>query len=249
MNSNFKYLLVLFINGCLCNFGFSQTPSINEISLLRNGINIPPLQVLIDSTISNNAMVRYSREEISVKQSDLTSEKKDWTRNFGIQGEGTYGNYNNNSLRLADNTTNLTSSSTTQLNYTAGLYFKLPLYDVLNRKNKMQRKKIEVSQARNLAEVQKDEIRQIVIMQYEDLVLKQKLLNIQSQNLGNAKVNIEMVEKEFRNGVISIYEYVRLSDLASRIESDYENAKSNFLLSKKLMENLVGFSLTTYRSN
>lgn len=249
MNSNFKYLLVLFINGCLCNFGLSQNPSLNETSLLRNGINIPPLQVLIDSTISNNAMVRYSREEISAKQSDLTSEKKDWTRNFGIQGEGTYGNYNNNSLRLADNTTNLTASSTTQLNYTAGVYFKLPLFDVLNRKNQMQREKIEISQARNLAEAQIDEIRQIVIKQYEDLVLKQKLLDIQSKNLGNAKVNMEMVEKEFRSGVISIYEYVRLSDLTSRIESDYENAKSNFLLSKKLMENLVGFSLTTYRSN
>jgi len=249
MNSIFKYLLIVLVNGCLCNFGLSQVPSLNEISRPQNGINIPPLQVLIDSTINNNSLVRFSREEIIAKQSDLKSEKTDWTKNFGIQGEGTYGNYNNNSLRFADNATNLTASSITQLNYTAGLYFKLPLFDVLNRKNQMQRGKIEISQARNLAEAQIDEIRQIVIKQYEDLVLKQKLLDIQSKNLGNAKVNMEMVEKEFRSGVISIYEYVRLSDLTSRIKSDYENAKSNFLLSKKLMENLVGFSLTTYRSN
>ena len=119
----------------------------------------------------------------------------------------------------------------------------------MNRKNQIQKGKIEVSQARSLAEAQKDEIRQLVIKQYEELVLKQKLLNIGSQNLGNAKVNMEMVEKEFRNGVISIYEYVRLSDLTSRIESNYENAKSDFLLAKKLLENLVGFSITNYQSN
>lgn len=249
MNGIFKYALILFVNGCLCNFGLSQSQSLNEISLLENGISIPPLQVLIDSTINNNAMVRFSREEIIAKQSDLKSDKNDWTKNFGIRGEGTYGNFNNNSLRFADNTTNLTASSTTQLNYTAGLYFKLPLFDVLNRKNQMQRGKVELSQAKILAEAQVDEIRQIVIKQYEDLVVKQKLLGIQAKNLGNAKVNMEMVEKEFSSGVISIYEYVRLSDLTSRIKSDYENAKSNFLLSKKLMENLIGFSLNTYQSN
>jgi len=106
-----------------------------------------------------------------------------------------------------------------------------------------------MEQAKSLAEAQKDEVRELVIKQYQELTLKQKLLAINSQNLGNAKVNMEMVEKEFRSGVVSIYEYVRLSDMTSRIETDYENAKSDFLLAKKLMENLVGFSITKYYSN
>ena len=88
-----------------------------------------------------------------------------------------------------------------------------------------------------------------MIKRYEELKRNEKLLTITSQNLGNAKVNMEMVEKEFRSGVISIYEYVRLSDMTARIESDYENAKSEFLLTKKLMENLVGFTLNVNGSN
>ena len=245
----FKCLLFIITYGCFINYGLSQTGSLNKVSIPQIGITIPPLKVLIESAINHNAMVRYRTEEIEVKQTDLKSEKYYWTRNFGIRGDGGYGNFNNNSISISDNTPNLIASSTTQLNYSVGLYFKFPLFDALNRKNQIQKGKIEVSQARSLAEAQKDEIRQLVIKQYEELVLKQKLLNIGSQNLGNAKVNMEMVEKEFRNGVISIYEYVRLSDLTSRIESNYENAKSDFLLAKKLLENLVGFSITNYQSN
>ena len=93
-----------------------------------------------------------------------------------------------------------------------------------------------------MAESQQDETRQLVIRQYQEALLKQKLLIITSQNLGSAKVNMEMVEKEFRNGVIPIAEYVRISDMTSRIQSEYETAKSNFLLNKRLLENLVGYT-------
>jgi hypothetical protein len=57
-----------------------------------------------------------------------------------------------------------------------------------------------------------------------------------------------MVEKEFRNGVIPIAEYVRLSDMTARIQSDYEMAKSDFLLAKRILEETVGFTFTNNSS-
>jgi len=47
-------------------------------------------------------------------------------------------------------------------------------------------------------------------------LIKQKLLGIKSLNMGSATVNMSMVEKEFRNGVIPIAEYVRLSDMTCK---------------------------------
>ena len=229
--------------------GMAQNSSTIETPAQRTGISIPPLNVLIDSAINHNSMLRYRRQTIDVKEADLKSEKLDWTRNFGIQADGRYGNFNNNSITAVEGTSTLLASSTTQFNYGVGLYLKLPVFDVINRKNQVKKGKIEMEQAKSLAEAQKDEVRELVIKQYQELTLKQKLLIINSQNLGNAKVNMEMVEKEFRSGVVSIYEYVRLSDLTARIETDYENSKSDFLLAKKLMENLVGFSITKYYSN
>ena len=53
-----------------------------------------------------------------------------------------------------------------------------------------------------------------------------------------------MVEKEFRNGVIPIAEYVRLSDMTARVQSDYELARSEFLLSKQILEEITGFTFS-----
>jgi len=249
VNPLIKYLLMIIIYGCMFGHGMAQNSSTDEISAQRNGISIPPLHVLIDSAINHNALIRYRTQEIGGQESNLKSEKLYWTRNFGIQADGRYGNFNNNSITAIEGSSTLLASSTVQFNYGAGLYLKIPVFDIINRKNQIKKGKIELEKAKSMAEAQKDEVRQVVIKQYQELTLKQKLLNIKSQNLGNAKVNMGMVEKEFRNGVISIYEYVRLSDMTSRIESDYEKAKSDFLMAKKLMENIVGFTLSKNYSN
>ncbi|MBN8566023.1 MAG: TolC family protein, partial [Flavobacteriales bacterium] len=87
------------------------------------------------------------------------------------------------------------------------------------------------------------ELREFVIRHYEDLILKQKILLLRSSNLGNAKVNMEMVEKEFRNGLIPISEYVRISDMTARIATEFEQAKSDYSTSKGLLENLTGIEI------
>ena len=129
------------------------------------------------------------------------------------------------------------------------MYLKIPLFDAINRKSQVKKAKVELEQAKSLEEAQKDELRQMVIRQYQDIILKQNLLLINSQNIGNARVNMAMVEKEFRNGVIPLAEYVRLSDMNIRIQSDFQTAKSEFLVSKKLLENLVGFTIGKIEQN
>jgi outer membrane protein TolC len=119
----------------------------------------------------------------------------------------------------------------------------MPVLDVINRKNEIKQAKAELGQAKSLAKSQVDELKQVVIRNYHDLLLKENLLEIRATNLGNAKVNIEMVEREFRNGVIPISEYVRISDMTSRITAEFEQAKSEFLASKKQLENLTGIEI------
>ena len=65
-----------------------------------------------------------------------------------------------------------------------------------NRKNKIKLARLEVEEAKSMAEFQKEEIRKAVIIMYQDLILKQKLLQIRSRRLGDGKVNMQMIEKE-----------------------------------------------------
>jgi outer membrane protein TolC len=221
----------------------AQNNDSNEYKSDAVKLLIPGLSVLIDSALVHNGMVSYRRLEIEAKRSNLKSKQRNWTRNFGIQADTRYGTFDNFSSNVSGPNTTTLASTTKQLNYGIGLYLKIPVFDVLHRKSDIKQAKAELEQAESLARSQEDELRELVIRYYEDLILKQNLLEIRASNLGNARVNMEMVEKEFRNGLIAITEYVRVSDMTSRIASEYQEAKSELLVSKKLLENITGIEL------
>lgn len=204
---------------------------------------IPKLSVLIDSALVNSGMVSYRMLEIEAKEFNKKEKKRNWTRNFGIQADTRYGTFNNFSTITGDNSSINLGSDTQQVNYNVGFYLKIPVFDIINRKAEIKRSQVEIQQAKSLVKFQEDEVKQFVIRYFEDLVLRQNLLKLYASNLGNARVNMEMVEREFRNGVLPISEYVRISDITVRIASDYEKAKSNFFVAKKLLENITGMTI------
>jgi len=204
---------------------------------------IPDLNILIDSALVNNGMLKYRVEEIEVKKANLNSKKRNWTRNFGLQADSRYGTFDNFSNNISGTSTTTLASTTTQFNYGVGFYLKIPVFDFLNRKSDIKQAKSEIIQAENLIKFQKDEITETVIRYYEDLILRENVLEIQAINLGDARANKEMAEKEFRNGLIPIYEYVRICDITAGIATEYEKAKSNMLMAKKVLENLTGVTI------
>ncbi|HOZ69265.1 MAG TPA: TolC family protein [Chitinophagaceae bacterium] len=221
--------------------GQAQSADSTAMTPSDSVITFPPLNDLIDSAVKYHPGIRYRQYEVKVKESNLQTQQHNWTRNMGVQADSRYGTFDNFSANDNGQSTTLLNTTNKQFNYGFGVYMKLPLYDLLNRKNQLKQAKNEVEMARSLGEVQETEIRQMVIKQYQDALLRQRLIRIKAQNLGNARVNMEMVEKEFRNGIIPISEYARISDIVYRAESDYELAKTEFITAKLLLEEMVGF--------
>ena len=243
MKPTLKILIAVFILS-LVNYSVYAQDSIVDVNQTESfKLLIPELEVLIDSALTNNGMLGYRKDEIEVKKANLKSKRRNWTRNFGIQADTRYGNFNNFSNNVSGSNTVTLSSATTQTNYGVGLYLKIPVFDIFNRKSEIKQAKTEISQAENLVKFQEDEIKEIVIRYYEDLLLKESLLEIQATNLSDAKVNMEMAKKEFTNGQIEIYEYIRISDITAGVATEFEKAKSNLLLAKKLLENYTGVQI------
>lgn len=250
MKTTLKITLTIILTVCAFTIK-AQTVSTADTAALKKTtdtvltkeiIAFPPLVDIIDSAIKHNAMVKYRSQEVEAKLANLTSQRNYWMRNLGIQADTRYGTFDNFSSNAASGqSTTLLAVTSKQFNYGAGLFIKLPLYDVVNRKTQIKQAKAEVEQAKSQAQAQQDEIRQVVTRMYQEVLLKQKLLNIKSLNLGSATVNKEMVEKEFRNGVIPVAEYVRLSDMTARIQAEYEMAKSDFLIAKLILQEVAGF--------
>jgi hypothetical protein len=91
-----------------------------------------------------------------------------------------------------------------------------------------------------MAQVQRIELRQTVIRQYNELILKHNLLKIKSKFLETSRINAQMAEKEFLNGVALVSEYARIAEINSRVESDFETVRMDFLTAYLILEEIVG---------
>lgn len=212
-----------------------------DTSRKDNKLVIPPLADILDSALKYSPFLQYRKLEIDAKHANLQMEKNYWTRNLGFQADTRYGTFDNFSSTNNGLSTTVFNATSKQLNYGLGVYMKFPIGDLLNRKSQIKKANTELEQARSMAQAQEEELRQTVIKLYQDVLLKQRLLNIQSLALGNAKVNMDMVDKEFRNGVIPVSEYVRISDITTKVEADYEKAKTDFTTARMILEELAGF--------
>jgi outer membrane protein TolC len=244
MKSLFKFLFIFCVGHCVMHNAMAQAPAAMDTAASAKNSVMPSLEVLIDSAIKHNAMLKYRNLEVEIKESNLITQRNAWLRTFGLQGDSRYGTIDAFSTNANGITTSSNSTQSKQLNYAMGVYIKIPVFEMVNRKTQIRQAKAEIAEAKTMAVAQQDEIRQLVIRQYQEFLLRQKLMSIKSLNLGSATVNMDMVEKQFRNGVIPVTEYVRLSDMTSRIQSDYELAKSEFLLSKKILEEITGFTFS-----
>jgi len=209
--------------------------------------NLPILQVLIDSAVTNNPYVKFRDQQIIVNECKHRAKKVEWTRNLGVQvnvGYGNFYNYTTNSTGTIDPQPFATSRNETK--YNGALYLNMPLYTVVDRKNQLKLAQAEIEQANNMAEEQRLETRQLVIRQYNDLILSQRIMRIKAKYMETARINMQMVEKEFSNGVVSVTELTRITEIVSRSEADYESARTDFLTAYLILEELTGmkFHLT-----
>lgn len=228
--------------------GSTQEP--RKFDILNDNIEsmLPSLETIIDSAIANNPNVKFRDLQIYINKFKLNADRNLWTRNLGIQADGRYGTFNNFSTNTSEGQTPSTISTlSSQFNYGVGAYIKLPIYDFLNRKNQINLSEAEVEQAESFAESQRNELRQAVIKQYNELIVKHRLLKIKSKYAETSKINMQMVEQEFTNGIISVSEYSRISEIVTRTEIDFENSRMEFLTAYMILEEITGIRFNLIR--
>lgn len=75
---------------------------------------------------------------------------------------------------------------------------------------------------------------------YNDLLLKQKLLKIASDNMLTSKMRMVMAEKKFINNQLSLEEMSRLMEYNSSVQMEYETRKNDFMNTYTLLELTTG---------
>ena len=232
--------LLLFLGLLSPGTGIAQQGS--EFDPVRDEISsrIPPLQTLIDTAIARDPYVKFRNLQLIINECKLRASQYDWTRSLGIQFNLGYGNfYNYSSSATTGVTPHDVATNRSETKYNGAFYIYMPLYMVIGRRSQIILAKTEIEQSQNMAEVQRNETRQLVIRQYNDLILKQRLFKLKLKYLETARINLQIVEKEFTNGVIAVTEYTRISEIVSRAEADYEGCRIDFLTAYMVLEEVV----------
>lgn len=202
---------------------------------------IPPLSVLLDSALSNDPKIDFRLLQIEVNERKFKSVRRQWARNFGVQADFRYGTFDNLSVSDAGTAVPTNVYSTREeFKFGYAAYVKFPIIDFIDRNNQLQLAKAEIYQAESMSHLERNEKRQLVLRQYNELILAQKLLRIKVKSLETARINMQMAEKEFLNGIIPVSEYSRLSESVSGTEIDYETSKMNFLTTYQILEEITG---------
>ena len=241
MKYSFQILIIIFAFLIIRLPGFAQQHKAFDLSNENIELLLPPLETIIDSAIAKNPYVKFRDLQITVNSYKLKSDRADWTRDIGFQTDVRYGTFDNFASNVVQGQNPaLTSTKNTQTNYGIGAYIRIPFYDFINRKNQIKLAKAEIDQAQSFSQVQRNELRQLVIRQYNELIVKQRLLKIKIKYTETSRIHMEMVEKEFINGTISLTEYSSLSEIASRAESELESAKMDFRTAYMILEEIAG---------
>jgi outer membrane protein TolC len=230
--------------------GFSQID--NGVDLMKDNIEsmLPPLGKIIDSAILLNPYIKYRDLQVRINQYSLKISRKQWTNNLGIDTDVRYGTFDNFSTNTTGGQTpDLMATRSNQLNYGIGAFLKIPIGDIINRKSQINMAKTNVEQAASMADVQRNEFRQLIIKQYNDLVLKQRYLKIRLKTFETSKINFEMVETKFRNGIVPVDEYSRISDMTSKAEEEFEASRIEYITAFMLLEEIVGFKFNLTKKN
>ncbi len=246
--SRHHFILIIFFTLLLIQFtGIAQEKK--EFDLFKDNIELilPPLETIIDSAIARNPYVKFRDLQVTVNEQKLKSNRLEWTRDLGFQTDVRYGTFDNFASNVVEGQNPaLTSTRNTQTNYGVGAYIRIPFYDFLSRKSQITSAKAEIAQAQSYSLVQRNELRQLVIKQYNEVIVKHRLLKIKSRYAETARINLAMAEKQFLNGVITVAEYSSTTEIVSRSETDFESSKMEFRTAFMILEEIVGikFNLT-----
>ncbi len=202
---------------------------------------LPPLEVLIDSAIENSPYVRYENAEAKLRAHMVKQARRNWTRYIGFEGGIHYGNqYSFYTNQVSGAIETDFSSDRYETYYKIGMFLRLPLYDIIDKQNNVHIAKREAEKSILRKEQIVKQSKQEVIITYEDLVLRQKLLKLVNEAQITTSLQVEMAEKEFLNGNIPISELSRLTEIHSKNISEFVKQSSLFYQQYLILEEMVG---------
>lgn len=213
-------------------------------SIIENEIMemLPPLRNLQDSAEMNSPLLKMYDSDIIIQEMKVKLERREWMDYLGFEASVKYGLFDNllivEDLGLTESQTNTSE----QMRYTLGVLFRIPLSAFADNNNisiaREEKEKLKLKKENTLKE-----LRQLVIIQYYNIVKAHKKMAIYSQDVEVYRVQMIRAEKDYENRQIEVSEFARLHDLSSQALANLEESKAEFATALQILQETVGVKI------
>ncbi len=203
---------------------------------------LPPLATLQAQAGENSPLLKMHDANLLINQLKINSEKREWMRNLGFEAGAKYGLFDNLIITGDLGIDDAATSTTEQTRYNLGIFLKIPLSSIID-KSKVKLASVEAEIVLLEKESTLKELRQLVIVQYGNLVKAYRNIVILNNSVEVYRVQMIRAEKDFSNGKLTVDEYARLNDMLSRATANLEDTKVEYFVALKLLEETVGVKI------
>lgn len=120
---------------------------------------------------------------------------------------------------------------------------RIPLSEIIDRKNKNRVGQLKVEIASQEEEKLKNELFEQIIIEYNRAKLYIDLLKIKTASLESADIEIILAEKQFRNGSINLLDLSALKERQAKTATDYLITQSDARSQLMLLEQICGIQI------
>jgi outer membrane protein TolC len=201
-----------------------------------------PLSEMQELAAQNSPLLKYYNSDIIINELQIKAQKREWMSTLSLDASVKYGLYDNLVI-YEDLDSESTTSTTEQTRYSVGISLSIPLNTFADRSS-VKQAKAELEKVKNQRESSIQELRKLVIIQYNNVLKSNMNLKVRNKSYEMFKLQLIRSEKDFVNGKINISEYSRVHDTTVNAELEFENLKIELRTAIQILNEIVGAQVT-----
>lgn len=232
-----------YVDPTKANYRLFDT-TFQSIDLNKDLLNqLVPVDSLIKLALANNPTIKAQDALIEAGKDQIKFARREWQNS--VSGFFTQ-SYGNQSLFFDSNQESSTvQSQSLQTGFRLGLNVNIPLFWLFGRTSRINVYEHELEVRRLTEEKIAMDVSRQVILEYNNMLSTHRLLLLASKSRGTSRLLLDMADKQFAQGDITIADYTSVTAIASKAEQDYEIAKRDFYNNYQQLEKLLGVRLDT----
>ncbi len=219
----------------------SSTKAIDLTKDIRD--QLVPLDSLITIAALNSPTMKAQDALIEAGSQQIKFARREWQN--GVFGTFTQSLGNQNSFYNTNQEPEAIQSATVQTGFRLALNVNVPLFLLFGRTSRINVYKQELEVRRQTWEKIKMDVSRQVVYEYNNMLTAHRMMMIASASRGTSRLLLDMADKQFSQGDISIADFSSVSAIATKAESDYEISKKDFYTNFQQLEKLLGKRLDT----